>query len=149
MGERSLAVTVLDATFDLDQRMWGDASGGWAPPGVAWYQLLATYGVPVRAICDPRDDDGGGLLLVTDHRADVDRGGPVLEAPVVPEDPRDALRLVRHALGALVRPDLDGVLVLRLDDPGSSMRRLLTSWRHGDVPTETWDALWSDLRPFG
>ena len=33
------------------------------------------------------------------------------------------LDAVRDALGALVRPDLRGVLVLRLDDPGAAVRR--------------------------
>ena len=56
---------------------------------------------------------------------------------------------VTEALGALVRPDLRGVLVLRLDDPGASVRRYLGAWRHEDVPATTWAALWRTLEGFG
>jgi hypothetical protein len=56
---------------------------------------------------------------------------------------------VRDALGALVRPDLRGVLVLRLDDPGAAVRAHLAPWRHDPVGEEAWDALWAALRPFG
>jgi hypothetical protein len=66
-----------------------------------------------------------------------------------PDDPMTALAAVRDSLGALVRPDLRGVLVLRLDDPGASVRRHLDGWAHDDVAPETWRALARSLRGFG
>lgn len=150
MGAMQLRVSVLDSGFADSAPMWGDAAGGWAPPGVAWYRLLATYGVPVRALASADDDDGEGLLLVVDGEGGgVRRDGPVQAVGPPPQRGLDALRVVRDELGALVRPDLRGVVVPRIDDPGSSMRRLLRRWAHPDVTSEAWHALWAALRGFG
>jgi hypothetical protein len=100
-------------------------------------------------------DAGEGLLVLPEpdaypalaERAVSSRRPLLTGAP--PEAFADRLALVRDALGALVRPDLRGLLVLRLDDPGSAQRRYLSWWRHDDVPAEAWDALWSTLRGFG
>ncbi|HEX9545820.1 MAG TPA: hypothetical protein VF942_00700, partial [Acidimicrobiales bacterium] len=145
---RPLRVAVVDPALDPTLPMWGSCTGGWQPGGVAWLGLLLAAGVPVTA-----GDDGRGLLIAGDTNspacaAAVDRalsvGRPVITAPP-PDDPAEALALVRDALGALVRPDLRGVLVLRLDDPGASVRRHLRSWRHPDVTSRTWAALWDEL----
>jgi hypothetical protein len=102
---------------------------------LAWLGVLTAAGVPVRGVA-ALDGEPGGLVI------DESFGPP-------PDDPADALARVRDALGALVRPDLRGVLVLRLDDPGASVRRYLDWWRHDDVPRAAWDALWNALRGFG
>lgn len=150
-----LRVTILDRSFDPVAPMWGDCTGGWQPPGPAWAALLAAYGVPFHTLADLEGDDRAGLLLVpepdswpeaVDQAADA--GRPLITGPP-PEQPGDAVAMVRRALGALVRPDLRGVLVLRLDDPGASTRRHLSSWRHADVDQSSWSALWSALAGFG
>jgi hypothetical protein len=135
--------------------MWGDASGGWQQAGVAWVGVLAGAGVPFRTAADETAAEGDDLLIVADPERTPDaverarkEGRPWLAGR--PQDgPLDALAAVRDALGALVRPDLRGALVLRLDDPGASVRRHLRGWAHPDVEPATWDALWSHLRGFG
>jgi hypothetical protein len=135
--------------------MWGDASERQQAPGVEWVCSLAAAGVPVRGLATPDGDDGAGLLVVPDpgawpealERAAAKSRPVVTGAP--PERPAERLATVREALGALVRPDLRGVLVLRIDDPGSAIRRHLDAWRHDAPPRETWGVLWETLRGFG
>jgi hypothetical protein len=130
-----LQVTVVDPALDPAATMWGDATAAWQPAGVAWMGLLTAAGVPARGV-PALGDEPAGLVI------DEAFGPP-------PVDPAEALALVRDALGALVRPDLRGVLVLRMDDPGGAVRRHLDGWRHHDVPAATWQALWDTLRGFG
>ena len=132
---RPLRVTVVDPALDAAAPMWGDATATWQPSGVAWMGLLTAAGVPVRGVA-ALDEEPAGLVI--DDRF----GRP-------PDDPAEALSLVRDALGAVVRPDLRGVLVLRLDDPGAAVRRHLDSWRHDDVAPAAWASLWDALRGFG
>lgn len=145
-----LSVTILGAALDPAAPMWGDASDGWQPPALEWLGTLAAAGVPLAW-----EDDGEGLLIVPEPDAQagvVERatasGRPLLLGPP-PDGAPARLAAVREALGALVRPDLGGLLVLRLDDPGASVREHLGWWRHGPVPGETWEALWRDLDGFG
>src|SRR4051812_32558630 len=132
--------------------MWGDCAGQWLPPGLAWLSILTASGVPYTVL-----DDGGpvadvGVLVVpepdrwTGANAD-DR--PVITGPPPVGGLADALRRLVESMGALVRPDLRGVLVPRLDDPGSAARRYLEGWRHDEVGQPAWDALWAALRGFG
>jgi hypothetical protein len=152
MAAIDLRVTILDPALDPAAAMWGDATDGWQPPALDWLGTLSAAAVPVRAIDRPEDDDGRGLLLVPEPDAFADEveraagaGRPVLTGPP-PDGAPQRLAAVRDALGALVRPDLRGVLVLRLDDPGASVRRLLRPWRHDDVAPGAWEAMWSYLR---
>src|SRR5437763_11358040 len=131
MAAISLRVTVIDPALDPEAPVWGDAAGGWQPAGVAWMSLLAAAGVPVGG--------DGGLAIVANPDATPDaadrarrEGRAVLIGPP-PDDPVEALAAVRDALGALVRPDLRGVLVLRLDDPGPPLQRHLARCAHHDV----------------
>jgi hypothetical protein len=120
-----------------------------------WVSLLATAGVPHAAIDRADRDDGEGLLVVpcpgawpaavARARADA---RPVVEGPP-PARPSEALAVVQSALGALVRPDLRGVLVLRLDDPGGVTGTYLRPWAHPPVPSEAWAALWSNVGEIG
>jgi hypothetical protein len=145
----ALTVSILDPAFDPLAPMWGDARDGWVDPAFDWLGTLSAAGVPVRPLSDPAHDDGEGLLIVP--RADfaaADPGRPVLYGEPPPTAP-ERLAAVRDALGALVRPDLRGVLVLRLDDPGAAVRRHLGWWRHDAVAQPAWDALWGALRGFG
>src|SRR5881394_1936515 len=135
--------------------MWGHARGGWQPASPAWLGLLSAAGVPCRALATEDADDGAGLLIVgepDEWPEALDRaaraGRTTLTGPP-PPDPGDALAAVRNGLGALVRPDLRGTLVLRLDDPGAAVKRHLTSWRHPDVAPEAWAALWNELTNLG
>src|SRR5437660_9993842 len=115
-----LRATILDAALRPDDAMWGDAAAGWQPPATSWAMTLAAAGVPFEVAAG---DGGTGLLIVPDpdsHAVAVDRALDrrrplLLGAP--PETPAARLAAVRDALGALVRPDLGGVLVLRLADP--------------------------------
>jgi hypothetical protein len=104
--------------------------------------LLTAAGVPARGIHDPSAIDDAGLLVVGDPDATpeaVDRAHyarrPTLTGDP-PDDPAAALAAVRDGLGALVRPDFRGVLLLRLDDPGAVVRRHLKGWAHDDVAPE-------------
>jgi hypothetical protein len=115
--------------------------------------ILASAGVPHAAV-PHLDAPPGGLLIVpapNAHATLLDRLGPddpILTGPP-PYDVLSALDAVRDALGALVRPDLRGVMVLRLDDPGAAVRAHLDSWRHPPVTPDSWNALWDALRPLG
>lgn len=163
MAIRPLTTTVLDTSLDPSAPMWGDPAGGWVEPGVAWVALLSGAGVPVsaRRALPPAgsgrsdSDAAGGLLVVPDPDRFADQievargqGRPVLTGPPPPTT-SEALAVVRDSLGALVRPDLRGVVVLRLDDPGSAAKRHLAGWAHPDVTGESWDALWDALRGWG
>lgn len=147
MAATALCVRLIDPSLDPKLAMWGDSTGAWQPPAFEWLGTLVAAGVPVRAGPDASVDDGEGLLLVPDP--DVidfeDRAGrPLITGP--PPEPGQRLAAVRDALGALVGPDLRRVMALRLDDPGSSVKRLLDGWAHDDVPAEAWSALWAALR---
>jgi hypothetical protein len=132
-----LRVAVVDPSLSTDDPMWGDDGGGWSPPGAAWLSVLVAAGVPYVVVDDVDEPMEVGVTLV------VDECGPP------PDSIDEALAYVRDAMGALVRPDLRGVVLPRLDDPGSSMRRLLDGWRFDDVPAASWDALWRALEGFG
>ncbi|MFN2540421.1 MAG: hypothetical protein ABR549_20005 [Mycobacteriales bacterium] len=147
MADRELCVRVVDPALDLDAPMWGDAAEGWVPPAWDWVGTLAAAGVPYLAGPDASSDDGKGLLLLPDPDA-VDHsptaGRPLLTgAP--PAAPQDRLRVLAEALGALVVPDLRGVLLLRLDDPGAAVKCHLDSWAHGPVSADAWEALWQTV----
>src|SRR4051794_21175909 len=120
--------------------MWGDARDGWVEDAVDWLGTLTAAGVPVRVLADAADDDGRGLLLLPRPEAVPGAGeraeaaGRPLLCGTPPATAPERLTAVRDALGALVRPDLRGVLVLRLDDPGAAVRRHLDGWRHDEVP---------------
>jgi len=150
-----LTVTIVDPTLDPRAAMWGDARDGWVPAALEWLGTLTAAGVPVRALGDGAHDDGRGLLIVPDPAATpglaerADAAGRPLLTGAPPPTAAERLSAVRDALGALVRPDLRGLLVLRLDDPGASVRRHLRGWRHDEVPREAWERLWEQLRGFG
>jgi hypothetical protein len=131
--------------------MWGDATEQWVGPAADWLGTLVAAGVPVVAGPDASHDDGEGLLLLPDPDAvdvPVRAGRPVLTgAP--PDGAPARLAAVRDALGALVVPDLRGVLLLRLDDPGAAVKCHLGWWRHEDVSPEAWEALWKAVQPGG
>src|SRR3954447_6890194 len=150
-----LRVTVLDHRFGPDSVWVGDLVGSWLDDAASWACPLAGAGVPLRLLADPAADEGEGLLIVPDPDSwpeVVDRaaaaGRPLITGRA-PDQLDEVLWSVTAALGALVRRDLRGVLVLRLDDPGSSQRRHLESWTHDPVPPATWDALWRELDGFG
>jgi hypothetical protein len=151
----ALRVTVVDAALDAGAAMWGDGAGSWEPPAQTWLGTLSAAGVPVRGLCDAGGDDGEGLLVVPEPdawpdlvaQAQAARRPLLLGAP--PDGANVLLAAVRDALGALVRPDLRGVLLLRLDDPGAAGRRWLDWWAHDDVAPAAWDALWRELDGFG
>jgi len=151
MGTVELCVRLFDPGLDPSLPMWGDVGGGWLSPAMQWLSTLVAAGVPFRAGADPAADDDAGLLIVPDpdhYHPPIRTGRPVLYgAP--PDEVPERLRLISDALGALVVPDLRGVLVLRLDDPGASQKRHLRGWAHPDVHPVTWQALWDDLRSLG
>ena len=150
-----LSVTVVDPALEPSAPMWGDATEGWVHAAHDWAGTLSAAGVPLSALASAENDSGEGLLLLPDPDAHADlaaraqaSGRPLLTgAP--PAGTAARLAAVRDALGALVRPDMRGVLVLRLDDPGAAVREHLDGWRHPPVPDATWDAMWDDLRGFG
>ena len=151
MSAIELRVTVLDAAFDPAAPMWGDATDGWRPPAIRWLGLLSAAGVPVVGV-DAPPDDNGGLLIVPDPDAWPDAANDrrrrcVTGAP--PDDAPSALARVRDALGAVVSPDLQGLLVLRLDDPGAAVRVHLDGWKHDDVADVAWTSMFDALRGFG
>ena len=165
-----LRVVVLDPTLDewASQRGRGGRPSAlprrrklWArraPPGphaFSWPSILGAAGVPHRVVTDPAADDGGGLLILPDPDAAPDAAAralelqrPLLTGPPPPR-PSQALACVRDALGALARPDLRGVMLLRLDDPGGASGTYLRGWAHPPVPGPTWDALWARVKEFG
>ena len=142
-----LCVRVIDPQLDLDSVMWGDAAGGWQPPGVAWVSMLAAAGVPFTAGPAAAHDDGRGVLV---YPAGGDSGPtrPTLVGPP-PDTVEEMLGSLASVLGAVVVPDLRGVLVLRLDDPGAPVKRYLESWRHEDVSSEAWNRLFDVLADGG
>jgi hypothetical protein len=147
-----LRVALLDPTLDRGDRAWGDCAGSWLPAGLAWLSILAAAGVPHRVVQQPADVEDAGALIVADPATWNGEGGDgraVLTGAPPAGGPTAALRLLTERMGALVRPDLRGVLLPRIDDPGSSARRHLDSWRHDDVPATTWRALWQALEGFG
>jgi hypothetical protein len=151
---RRLSVTVVDAGLDRSAPMWGDASDDPGAAATEWICTLSAAGVAVRGLASP-DSDDSGLLIVPEPEAwpelierATSSGRPLLTgAP--PASIPERLAAVREALGALVRPDFRNLLVLRLDDPGASVRCHLREWRHEAVHAESWDALWAALRGFG
>jgi hypothetical protein len=146
-GSRQLCVRVVDPSLDPQLPAWGDCAGGWVPPAAAWVSLLAAAGVPFTAGPDSSFDDGEGLLIhFGDGSESADRPTLTIEPPA---DPEEALRLIAAQLGALVVPDLRGVLLPRLDDPGAAAKRYLGSWRHPDVAQDSWTALWDELEELG
>ena len=132
-----LRVAVVDPSLRSTDVMWGDDSGGWSTAGEAWLSVLVATGVPHVVVADADAAVDVGFVIVADEI-----GHP-------PESTADALAFVRDALGALVRPDLRGVVLPRIDDPGSSMKRLLDGWRFDDVAPAAWDDLWRALDGFG
>lgn len=139
-----LCVRVVDPALDPAAAMWGDAHESWVEPAHDWVGTLAAAGVPYTAGPDGSCDDGEGLLLLPNPDAvdvEVSRGRPLLTGPP-PEGAVARLAAVREALGALVVPDLAGVLLLRLDDPGAAVKCHLDWWRHDDVTPQAWEALW-------
>jgi hypothetical protein len=146
-----LCVRVIDPALDPSIGMWGDAAGGWVTPAVDWLGTLVAAGVPVIAGPDASYDDGEGLLILPEPNvADVPiRPGRPFLTGSPPDGATARLDAVRQALGALVVPDLRGVLLLRLDDPGAAVKCHLDWWRHDDVTSEAWTALWDAVGPDG
>ena len=147
MTARQLCVRVVHPDLDPDLAMWGDGQGGWQPDALEWVCTLAAAGVPFRAGPNAAADDGAGLLLLPDPNAvdmQVRTSRPVLTGPP-PTTVEERLSALARALGALVVPDLRGVMVLRLDDLGAAVKRHLTSWKHPDVTPEAWAALGQGL----
>lgn len=144
--ETRLRVTVLDAGLAATAGMWGDSAGSWQPAGLAWVGRLAALGVPYD-VCSSLAGPVEGLLvdpagMATDVAAEVVTGPP-------PDTAELTLQLLAERLGAVVVPDLRGVLVLRLDDPGAAVKDHLSSWRHAPLEHAGWDALWRALEGFG
>jgi hypothetical protein len=129
-----LRVTLVTDELAAEDGMWGDPSGGWQPSGPAWVGRLAALGVPY----DVRDTAAGARGLVVEAAA-----GPP------PETAEGTLQLLAERLGAVVVPDLRGVLVLRMDDPGAAVKEHLSSWAHPPVTTAAWHRLWEALVGFG
>jgi hypothetical protein len=148
-GVMKLCARVVDPELDADLPMWGDASDGWASSAFDWVGKLAAAGVPFTGSADPVADDGAGVLITPSGSAGFRTGRrPHITGPP-PDSVEATLDLLASALGAVVLPDLRGVLVLRLDDPGAAVKRYLESWRHPDVSDEAWDALWETLATAG
>lgn len=144
MSATELRVTLVDAQLDDEHGMWGDPAGDWQPDGLAWLGRLAALGVPYDVV--PQIADGArGLVLDPHGTVDAD---DVLVGPP-PPTAEETLQLLAARLGAVVVPDLRGVLVLRLDDPGAAVKEHLRSWAHPPVTAEGWEALWGALEGFG
>lgn len=147
MSTTRLRVTLLDPSLTPDDGMWGDPSGGWQPPGLAWLGRLAALGVPYDVVHESSSAAGGLVIDAAgaggDLRADDVLGGPP------PETAEQTLQLLAERLGAVVVPDLRGVLALRLDDPGAAVKEHLRSWAHPPVDAAGWQALWAALDGFG
>lgn len=143
-----LCVRVISPDLEWSAWAWGDPTGGWTSPGQDWVSSLAAAGVPFRAGPDASIDDGRGLLLLPDPDAvevALRPGRPVLTGPP-PAGWTQRLEALVQAVGAIALPDLRGVLVLRLDDPGAAVKQHLAGWAHEDVARASWESLWSSLR---
>jgi hypothetical protein len=138
-----LRVAVVAPQFQDSYRMWGDQSGDWQPSPFAWLGRLAALGVPYDVVGHPNGDYG--LVIAADGESDAP---DVLTGPP-PSTAEETLLLLAGHLGAVVTPDLRGVLVLRLDDPGAAVKEHLRGWTHRPVQTSAWEALWSALEGFG
>ena len=146
MSTTALRVTLVDPTLSLDDGMWGDPTGGWQPPSAAWLGRLAALGVPYDVVRET-GAPAAGLVVDPSGCAEVD-AADVLTGPP-PETAEETLQLLASRLGAVVVPDLRGALVLRLDDPGASVKEHLRSWAHPPVDGAGWQALWEALDGFG
>jgi hypothetical protein len=141
----SLRVTLVDPLLTASDGMWGDPTGGWQPPALAWLGRLAALGVPYEVRAQP--GAGAGLVIDPAGQAALP-DGPVLVGPP-PESAEETLQLLAQLMGAVVVPDLRGVLVLRLDDPGAAVKAHLRGWAHPPLTHEQWQALWTALEGFG
>jgi hypothetical protein len=146
-SETRLRVTVLDADLASTPGMWGDSSGGWQPDAVAWVGRLAALGVPFDVVAQVDGPVGGLLVDPSGTGAEAAADAGVVGPP--PETAEETLQLLADRLGAIVVPDLRGLLVLRLDDPGSAVKDHLRSWAHQPVTDAGWAALWRALDGFG
>ena len=144
MSVTELRVTLVDDELARTAGMWGEPSGGWQPAGLAWLGRLAALGVPYQVQSHASSAPGG---LVVDVHGATDLVGAITGPP--PESAEDTLQLLAAQLGAIVVPDLRGVLVLRLDDPGAAVKEHLSSWQHEPVDPAGWRALWGALEGFG
>jgi hypothetical protein len=145
-----LRVGLFDPSLDPSAAMWGDCAGHWLPPSLAWLSILTATGVPYSVVREGDAIADVGVLVFPEAGEWTGRGDvPVVTGPPPAGGPVEALQRLTEAMGALVRPDLTGVLVPRLDDPGSAARRYLEHWRHDDVPKAAWEALWAALRGYG
>ncbi len=147
MALTQLRVTVIAPDLAVAPGMWGDSSGGWQQPAAVWVGRLAALGVPydVRASLD---DPVDGLVVDPTGAADDAKADAVLVGPP-PPTAEETLHVLAGALGAVVVPDLRGVLVLRLDDPGAAVKEHLREWAHPPLDARGWDALWQALSGFG
>lgn len=142
----ALRVTVVDAAFEA-AGMWGDCSGGWRPPGLEWLGRLRALGVPCAARAR-LSSPPAGLVITADATGAGVPGERVLVGPPPPTG-EETLLMLAQAMGAVVVPDLRGVLVLRLDDPGAAVKEHLTPWAHRPMGAADWAALWRTLDGFG
>jgi hypothetical protein len=144
MSATSLRVTVVAPELLATRGTWGDGSGGWQPNAVAWVSRLTELGVPYDVI-DARAGSAGLVIDAEDCGVDAD---DVISGPP-PVAVAETLQVLADHLGAVVVPDLRGVLVLRLDDPGAAVKEHLKGWAHPPVTDETWRELWRALDGFG
>lgn len=144
MSAAQLRVTVVAPELCATRGMWGDGTGGWQPKAVAWVSRLTELGVPfdVTGVLTGR----AGVVIDAEDLG-VDADDVISSAP--PMSPEETLQLLAAHLGAVVVPDLRGVLVLRLDDPGAAVKEHLNGWAHPPVTDKTWEAMWSALDGFG
>jgi len=136
-----LRVTVVAPELTSTAGMWGDCSGGWQPVGASWVGRLAELGVPYEVSAHVSEPSAGLVIDAEDTGIDGER---VIAGPP-PAEPEGTLQLLAAHLGAVVVPDLRGVLVLRLDDPGAAVKEHLRGWAHQPVSAEAWDELWRSL----
>jgi hypothetical protein len=138
-----LRVTLVAAQLATGDAMWGDPVGGWQPPGLAWLGRLAALGVRY----DVQHTAAGARGLVIDPHGVSDTADALTGEP--PDSAEQTVQLLAERLGALVVPDLRGVLVLRMDDPGAAVKEHLRSWAHPPVTRPGWQAMWDALAGFG
>jgi hypothetical protein len=141
-----LRVTVVDAELARTPGMWGDSTGGWQPPALEWVGRLAALGVPYAV--RPRADGTVAGLVIDPGGAAAGSPAGVLTGPP-PATGEETLKVLADRLGAIVVPDLRGVLVLRLDDPGAAVKQHLRQWAHPPLDSAGWEALWHALDGFG